>query len=203
MPADRGFSVGPIPRQRRSADGISRRILIGGVSSATVASAVDARWAHKLVSDGAGGYAPDTELSAAFQANARGFYAAALAGQDRFPGQAAHFLAIAIELSLKSYLLHRGFSDDWNRIHIGHDLVKALSCACRAGFHDVPSDLPGVIALLSPAYLHHAFHKLSPETVATLRGLGAYDAVRVLFDGVNTAIRQATPVGWSAPPRFR
>jgi hypothetical protein len=147
--------------------------------------------------------AAKTELSVVFQANARGFYVSAVAGQDRFPRPAAHFLAIAIELSLKSYLLHRGLSDDWNRVHIGHDLVKALSCVRRAGFRAIPSDLPGIAALLSPLYLRHAFHRLSPGTVATLRGLRAYDVVRILLDNVGEAIGQAAPLGGQPSSRRR
>jgi hypothetical protein len=67
----------------------------------------------------------DRHLTTTFIRNARGFLEGAEDG--RFPEITRYFLAIAIELSLKAYLLHRGISDDWNRIHIRHDLRKALA----------------------------------------------------------------------------
>ena len=59
----------------------------------------------------------------------------------RHPEGARYFLAIAIELALKAYLLDRGISDDWNRVYLRHDLVKVLRFARRAGFTDAPAKL--------------------------------------------------------------
>ncbi|MGC1301796.1 MAG: hypothetical protein WA840_05420 [Caulobacteraceae bacterium] len=140
----------------------------------------------------------ETALSLAFLANARGFHASAVTAQDRFPRQAAHFLAIAIELSLKSYLLHLGFSDAWNRVHIGHDLGKALWCARGAGFHAVPSRLPPIATHLGPYYLGHAFEEMEPEALAAL-GSNAPEAVRTLHDAVSEAICQDEPFDVSIP----
>ena len=205
MPADRSLSVGPARRQARSVDEISRRVLIGGAATAIAVCTAGIAPAREAIGDGAGGFAPETadpELPAAFQANARRFHAAALATQDRFPQQAAHFLAISIELSLKSYLLCRGFSDDWNRRHIGHDLGKALTCVQRAGFQDVPSELPAIAALLSPYYVRHAFDGLSAARVAALHALDAYDVVQALQDRIGAAIGRAERFSQPAAASF-
>jgi hypothetical protein len=207
MPADRSLSIGPGRRQARSVDGISRRVLIGGAATAIVVCAAGVEPVREAVGDGAGGFAPETadpELPAVFQANARRFHAAALAIQDRFPRQATNFLAIAIELSLKSYLLHRGFNDGWNRVHIGHDLGKALRCAQRAGFQDVPPELPSVAARLGPYYVRHAFDGLSAATIAALHAANACDTVQALQDRIDAAIGQARLISRPAvaPPEF-
>lgn len=80
--------------------------------------------------------------------------------------------AIAIELGLKAYLLHCGFSDDWNRIHLGHDLKKALRCARLAGLRDLPIGLAELAGVLGPLYasgdlrsgLVEPFLPISPES---------------------------------------
>jgi hypothetical protein len=167
-------------------------------------SAAPAALARKILSGSAGDLCPDAAglaLSAVFWTNAQRFNAAALATQDRFPRQAAYSLAIAIELSLKSYLLHRGFSDDWNRVYIGHDLRQALRCARRAGFDDVPPNFSVITALLSPYYLRHAFDGMPPAAVALLHRLGAHTTVQALHHAVGVAIRKRQPLGMLAPSR--
>jgi hypothetical protein len=195
MASDKAIPLGPTPRQQRSVDPISRRGLIGGAAAAIAISPVGANWTVDAFGGGAGGPAPDAvdgDLSAVFWVNAGGFHASALTAQARFPRQAAHFLAIAIELSLKSYLLHRGFNDDWNRIHLGHDLTKTLRCARDAGFRGVPRDLPAIAALLGPCYLRHAYRELSPTALTMVCGAAGHDAVRALHDRVGRVIRQRT-----------
>ncbi|MBQ1559328.1 hypothetical protein [Caulobacter sp.] len=58
---------------------------------------------------------PDLQLARAFAHNARAFHAMAWTDDDRIGVRSAYHSAIAIELGLKAYLLHRGLSDDWNR----------------------------------------------------------------------------------------
>ncbi len=185
----RNDTVSSGPRQDRGQrrGELSRRAVVGGASTLLVATLAIAGSASGSCDDVAGRRAPDAEdagLSAVFLANARGFYDAALAGRARFPRQAARFLAIAIELSLKSYLLHRDFSDDWNRVHLGHDLSKALSCAQSAGFHGAPAGLPIVAAFLSPYYMRYAFQAVELESLAALDAAHPYDAVGSLLDEV-------------------
>ena len=204
MAADNVHPVGPNSRQRWRGDAISRRALIGRASAAIMVSAAPSALARNILSGRAGDLCPDAAglaLSAVFWSNAQGFLVAAPARLDRFPGRAAHSLAIAIELSLKSYLLHRGFSDDWNRVQIGHDLWRALRCARRAGFHDVPPHLSVVTAFLSPYYLRHAFDGMSPAAVALLHRLGAHTTVQALHHAVGAAIRKREFLGMLAPSR--
>lgn len=94
----------------------------------------------------------DRHLAATFCENARSFQAMARRQQDRHAGTSAYYLAIAIELGLKAYLLHRGITDEWNRVHVRHDLTKALKCVRRAGLKDVPEGLLRLAETLSPLY---------------------------------------------------
>jgi hypothetical protein len=105
-------------------------------------------------------------LSLAFRRNAETFFRGALVSQVHSPGISFHCLAIATELSLKAYLLHRGVSDDWNRVHIGHDLSKALVCAKHVGFLRVPRRLPDLAASLTPYYVRHGFSRGLAKAVA-------------------------------------
>ncbi|WP_056440464.1 hypothetical protein [Caulobacter sp. Root1455] len=123
-----------------------------------------------------------------FLRNAAGFHEAAETAQDRHPEVTRYFLAIAIELALKAYLLDRGMSDDWNRIHIRHDLTKALKCARRAGFIGAPLGLSALAALLSPYYKVHAVSAMTPEAVASVSWPEACETVRDLIAGVSATI---------------
>lgn len=82
----------------------------------------------------------DRHLAAAFSKNARSFHAMARSQRDRHAGTSAYYLAIAIEVGLKAYLIHRGMTDQWNRVHLRHGLTKALKCVRRAGLKDVPKE---------------------------------------------------------------
>jgi hypothetical protein len=95
---------------------------------------------------------PDRRLAHALAGNARAFNEMAQSGGSEINGSRSYFLAIVIELALKAYLLQRGISDDWNRIHLRHDLNKALRCARMAGLRRLPDGLPQLIAALSPLY---------------------------------------------------
>lgn len=94
----------------------------------------------------------DRHLAATFCKNARSFHEMARIQRDRHGGTSAYYLAIGIELGLKAYLLHRGITDEWNRVHVRHDLTKALRCVRRAGLKDVPEGLQRLGETLSPLY---------------------------------------------------
>ncbi|WP_395945326.1 hypothetical protein [Brevundimonas sp.] len=91
-------------------------------------------------------------MAIAFIRNARGFHAMAWTDDDRVGAQSAYHSAIAIELGLKAYLLHRGFSDDWTRVWLRHDLSKALRCVRMLGFQSVPGGIAELAAVLGPLY---------------------------------------------------
>jgi hypothetical protein len=126
----------------------------------------------------------DRSLAATFRRNAAGFHEAAEAALPRYPEATRYFLAIAIELALKAHLLHRGISDDWNRIHIRHDLSKALRFARRGGFNGAPAALPELATLLSPYYQVHAISQMPPEVVASVCWSQACSTVRDLINAV-------------------
>jgi hypothetical protein len=135
----------------------------------------------------------DRQLADIFRRNAAGFHEAADRALERHPEVTRHFLAIAIELALKADLLHRGISDDWNRVHIRHDLGKALKCARRAGFNGAPVGLPALAALLSPYYKVHAISELPPDAIASVSWSEAYETVRDLLAAVGAATDRDGP----------
>lgn len=98
------------------------------------------------------GCPPQRRLAIAFARNARGFHAMAWTDDDRVGAQSAYHSAIAIELGLKAYLLHRGFSDDWTRVWLRHDLSKALRCVRMLGFEGVPNGIAELATVLGPLY---------------------------------------------------
>ena len=185
---------------------ISRRALIGAGSAAVVINSRS--WCRSAVGEQRERGRPDLppratadgHLSEVFRRNADGFYRAAVGAQAGYPEVGFHSLAIAIELSLKAYLLHRGVSDDWNRIHVGHDLVLALARARRAGLSRVPEGLPGLAASLTPFYEHHAFSRSTtmfsalPQACETVRGLlrGVGDQIdhEAAIDDLRTRLRR-------------
>jgi hypothetical protein len=126
----------------------------------------------------------DRPLAATFRRNAAGFHEAAEAALPRHPEATRYFLAIAIELALKAHLLHRGISDDWNRVYLRHDLSKALRFARRAGFNGAPAALPELSALLGPYYQVHAISQMPPEAIASVCWSQACTTVQYLIDAV-------------------
>lgn len=129
----------------------------------------------------------DRSLAVTFRRNAAGFHQGAETVLTRHPEGARYFLAIAIELALKAYLLDRGISDDWNRVYLRHDLVKALRCARRAGFTGAPAKLHELAVLLGPYYHVHAISEMSPETIAPVCWTKTCTTVRDLIDAVAEA----------------
>lgn len=126
----------------------------------------------------------DRPLATTFRRNAAGFHEAAEAALPRHAEVTRYFLAIAIELALKAHLLHRGISDDWNRVYLRHDLSKALRFARRAGFNGAPAVLPELAALLSPYYRVHAISQMPPEAIASVCWSQACTTVRDLINAV-------------------
>ena len=102
----------------------------------------------------------DPALIAIFMENATGFARGAAGSVAISPASAAHSLAIAIELGLKAFLMKAGYADDWNRVHIRHDLEKALALAMEAGLSGLPPELPDLTTILSPAYRRHEIDAL-------------------------------------------
>lgn len=131
---------------------------------------------------------PDRSLAAAFLRNARTFHALAWTEPDRSRVRSAYPSAIAIELGLKAYLLHRGFSDDWNRIHLRHDLKKALRCARLAGLREVPHGLAELAAILGPLYASGELRSGAAEPDLPLSPEAADRAISRLLDVIETAI---------------
>lgn len=141
---------------------------------------------------------PDRRLAEALVGNARSFHSMAQAARDPNGGSRAYALAIAIELALKGYLLHRGITDDWNRLHLRHDLNKALKCARMAGLGDLPDGLEELAGALSPFYASGALSWGQGGSVTPMAPEVADQIAAELLDVVEMAIRagrEATYVG--------
>ncbi len=131
---------------------------------------------------------PDRRLAQVLARNARAFKEMAQAGGSEINGSRPYFLAIAIELALKAYLLQRGISDDWNRIHLRHDLNKALRCARMAGLRHLPDGLPQLISAFSPLYASGALSFGQGKPVLLMTPEAANEVVGVLLSAVETAM---------------
>lgn len=131
---------------------------------------------------------PDRCLARAFAHNARAFHAMAWTDDDRVGSRWAYHSAIAIELGLKAYLLNRGLSDDWNRVHLRHDLTKALRCVRMLGFQGVPDGIAELAAVLGPLYASGALRSgmNNPELPLPLHAID--QAICDLLSAVEAAI---------------
>lgn len=114
---------------------------------------------------------------------------------DRSRARSAYASAIAIELGLKAYLLHRGFSDDWNRIHLRHDLKKALRCARLAGLRDLPVGLAELAAILGPLYVSGDLRSGAVEPELSVSPEAADRVIGRFLDVVEIAIGVEGKVG--------
>lgn len=130
----------------------------------------------------------DRRLAATFCTNARSFHEMARRQRDLHTGTSAYYLAIAIELGLKAYLLHRGITDQWNRVHLRHDLTKALKCARLAGLKDIPNGLRELADLLGPHYASGALSRGLARPVLPLPPPAADRAIAELLTTVETII---------------
>lgn len=97
-------------------------------------------------------------------------------------------MAIAIELGLKAYLLHRGITDQWNRIHLRHDLSKALKCVRRAGLKDIPHGISELAGILGPLYASGALSRGMASPLMPLPPPAADRAIAELLTTVETII---------------
>lgn len=131
---------------------------------------------------------PEQSLAVALVRNARTFHAMAWTAPDRSGARSAYASAIAIELGLKAYLLHRGFSDDWNRIHLRHDLKKALRCARLAGLRDLPVGLAELAAVLGPHYVSGDLRSGAVAPELTVSPEAADRVISRFLDVAETAI---------------
>lgn len=131
---------------------------------------------------------PDRRLAQVLARNAQAFKEMAQAGGSEINGSRPYFLAIAIELALKAYLLQRGISDDWNRIHLRHDLNKALRCARMAGLRHLPDGLPQLTCTLSPLYASGALSFGQGKPVLLMTPEAADEVVGGLLSAVAAAM---------------
>ncbi len=133
----------------------------------------------------------DRRLAVAFCENARSFHVMARESRERPGGTSAYYFAIAIELGLKAYLLHRGITDQWNRVHIRHDLNKALKCARRAGLKDIPEGISKLAEALSPLYVSGALSRDLAKPFFPLPPDATDNAINGLLDAVETIVGSA------------
>ena len=133
---------------------------------------------------------PDHSLARAFVRNARSFHDMGQTARGRPGGSSAYYLAIAIELGLKAYLLNRGITDQWNRAHIRHDLAKALRCARIAGLQGIPEGLPQLIEALTPLDASGALSRGLGEPSWPMPPGAADQAIRDLLNVVETTLGQ-------------
>lgn len=180
---------------------ISRRTVVRAGSAAGIVSGLAAKGFARderydtYRSDCRTSGTTERQLSQTFRRNADGFYRAATGAPPGFPEIGFHSLAIAIELSLKAYLLHRGVGDDWNRIHIGHDLRLALACARRAGLRQVSDGVSDLAASLTLFYEQHAFSRSMTAAAVPLTLPQTCEAVRGLLCRVGEQIDHEAAIG--------
>lgn len=130
--------------------------------------------------------------------NAAGFLAGGrhLSRDDRHSREILlHHIACAIELSLKSFLQFRGWSDERCRLEIRHDLTKALDAAARLGFRPSRPDLPPLVAILSPYYCRHRIRDLAAHEPALLSPQQALTATEELLSDVRAASPDGSGLG--------
>lgn len=133
--------------------------------------------------------------------NAAGFLAGAqhLSRDDQHSLEILlHQVACAIELSLKSFLQSRGWSDEQCRLEIRHDLTKALDAAEGLGFHPTYPDLHPLVAILSPYYCRHRIRNLAAHEPALLSPQQALKATKELISDVRAACSKGSGLG--GPP---
>ena len=130
--------------------------------------------------------------------NAAGFLAGAqhLSRDDRHAREILfHHIACAIELSLKSFLQFRGWSDERCRLEIRHDLTKALDTAEGLGFRPSYPDLHPLVAILSPYYCRHRIRDLAAHEPALLSPQQALKAAEELLSDVRGACSKGSGLG--------
>lgn len=138
----------------------------------------------------------DHELAIAFHRNALSFLASAAGIRSRNPRASEHYLSIAVELALKSYLLHLGVTDAWNRRHLRHDLTKALRFARRGGLQANSETLRSIAQRLGSHYQTGGFSRSSDTLISADEWPVATESVSELIRivcGTLTGRAGATP----------
>jgi hypothetical protein len=127
-------------------------------------------------------------LAHTFMRNAEGFLEGTVRMSATDPAAALHHLAIAVELGLKSWLLDRGYEDEWLKGHIRHDLELALFHANANGLPDIPKSTAGFIGRLGLVYQSHGFHKRPTFDPTSFLFELAHDHI----DGILVSVRRRT-----------
>lgn len=123
-----------------------------------------------------------SELASLFLENADGFLRSTeFAASKGFESEIMAGCCYALELILKSFLLSRGRSDEWNRLHIRHDLRKALLEAHRLGLSEQPKPITRFIETCSDHYRQHTLSELSKAEPDVRPAPGYLSAVCELY----------------------
>lgn len=96
--------------------------------------------------------APDPMSSAKQWAEDRRHYRIVINPEDGRDLPDIRTFARSLMKEIGTDLLHRGFSDDWTRVWLRHDLSKALRCVRMLGFEAVPGGIAELAAVLGPLY---------------------------------------------------
>lgn len=94
-------------------------------------------------------------------------FASGAASREVASEPTAYGQAIAIELSLESFLHGRGWSDERTRAELRHDLVRALDAAEAAGLAP-DADLRTLARVLNVFYARHDWHLFAGEPADVL-----------------------------------
>lgn len=95
--------------------------------------------------------------------------------------------AHAAEFALKSYLLRKGASDEWNRRSIGLDIEKALACAAAEGLSDIRPTMARLAGPLARFHMNGRTSALAREVEAAMPLPAIVENIRTLLDAVGRA----------------
>ena len=119
--------------------------------------------------------------------NARGFLPPPPAQGQRLDNH-LHHVAISLELALKAAARACGYSDDFARTFIRHDLAEAAFLAERCGVR-IERPLRRLIGVLHPHYAEGGFHRLDVRRSWPNHAHHAQRTVLRLLDAVERQLR--------------
>ncbi len=119
--------------------------------------------------------------------NARGFLPPPPARGQRLDDH-LHHIAISLELALKAATRAGGYSDDFARTFIRHDLAEAAFVAERCGVR-IERPLRRLIGILHPHYAEGGFHRLELRRSWPSHAHHARRTVLRLLDAVERQLR--------------
>jgi hypothetical protein len=119
--------------------------------------------------------------------NARGFLPPPPTEGQRLDDH-LHHVAISLELALKAAARAGGYSDDYARTFIRHDLAEAAFLAERCGVR-IERPLRRLISLLHPHYATGGFHRLDVRRAWPAHARHARRTVLHLLDAVERQMR--------------